>query len=318
MSVINFVHIPKTAGTSFRLGAEEYFGEAAIAFDYGPKAPRTSDICMKYCYGEIEDRWGFIHECDASKYKMVSGHFRAMKYAPGFGVPSMVTFVRDPIQRLCSEYKHFVRHLNYNGSFQDFYRRKDMCNKYTNLLSGVPVETIGFIGLTERYDESLEIFNRIFGTEIKTRKDNIGKSNQDDVHEISPEDLQAIRALNEQDLVLYEDILSIFDSRLNLHRRRLDFVYGRIAQANEKKIEGWAWSESQNEPVTVQIAVNGKVVKESVATEFRPNLCRLRVPRAGFVGWSANLQLKAGDNVECKVPGTDQVIGSYTYQPGNS
>ena len=38
-----FVHIPKTAGTSFRLGADQYFGEKMVCRDYGPKAPETSE-----------------------------------------------------------------------------------------------------------------------------------------------------------------------------------------------------------------------------------------------------------------------------------
>jgi hypothetical protein len=315
MSVINFVHIPKTAGTSFRLGAEEYFGEDAIAYDYGPEAQRTSDTCMKHCYRGTEDRWAFIQECELSDLKMVSGHFRAMKYTPGFGVSNMATFVRDPIQRICSEFKHFVRHQNYKGSFQDFYQRPDMCNKYKKMLNGVPIEAIGFIGLTERYNESLEVFNKVFGTEIKARKDNVGKAEQEDVHEVSEDDLAAIRRLNQQDSVLYKSIVSMFDSRLELHNRGVGFVYGRVAQVTDKKIAGFAWGESKSTPVTVQVEVNGEVVAESVATEFRPNFCRFQVPRAGFVGWSADVQLKTGDHVECKVLGTGQIIGAYMYQP---
>jgi hypothetical protein len=315
MSVINFVHIPKTAGTSFRLGAEDFFGEKAIAYDYGPAAERTSDECMKHCYKGHENRWGFIQECERSGYKMLSGHFRAMKYTPGFGAQKTVTFVRDPIQRICSEYKHFVRHNNYKGSFRDFYERPDMCNKYKKLLAGVPVEAIGFIGLTERYDESVEVFNRSFDTEIKARKDNVGKLDQDDLHEIQPEDLEAVRRLNSQDLVIYEKIEKLFELRLELHKRNVDFIHGRVVHSSDKKLSGWAWSASHSDPVALRIEINGNVVAEPVATEFRPNLCRLRAPRAGFVGWSADIQVSSGDRVECKISATNQLVGSYTYQP---
>jgi len=39
---ILFIHIPKTAGTSFRVAAEKYFGEDNTFYDYSAKSPETS------------------------------------------------------------------------------------------------------------------------------------------------------------------------------------------------------------------------------------------------------------------------------------
>ena len=37
-----FVHIPKTAGTSFRLAAQQFYGENNVFFDYGLESVETS------------------------------------------------------------------------------------------------------------------------------------------------------------------------------------------------------------------------------------------------------------------------------------
>ena len=45
-----FAHISKTAGMSFRLGADQYFGEKMVCRDYGPKAPETSKDVKEWIY----------------------------------------------------------------------------------------------------------------------------------------------------------------------------------------------------------------------------------------------------------------------------
>jgi len=49
IAVMLFVHIPKTAGTSFRQGMLEVFGRKALLFDYGPDAPET-DVSIRMIY----------------------------------------------------------------------------------------------------------------------------------------------------------------------------------------------------------------------------------------------------------------------------
>ena len=38
------VHVPKTAGTSFRWALDKCFGESNVVRDYGRKADATSDV----------------------------------------------------------------------------------------------------------------------------------------------------------------------------------------------------------------------------------------------------------------------------------
>ncbi len=50
--MIFFVHIPKTAGTSFRLGAESYFGRERIVYDYGKGSPASTPVVVDTLYAE--------------------------------------------------------------------------------------------------------------------------------------------------------------------------------------------------------------------------------------------------------------------------
>lgn len=49
---ILFIHIPKTAGTSFRLASKDYFKEDNTYFDYSLNSVETSEIIKQKIYTE--------------------------------------------------------------------------------------------------------------------------------------------------------------------------------------------------------------------------------------------------------------------------
>ena len=51
-----FIHISKTAGSSFRVAAERYFGKEHVFYDYGPKANETNPDIRTLDY-EKRDRY---------------------------------------------------------------------------------------------------------------------------------------------------------------------------------------------------------------------------------------------------------------------
>ncbi len=71
--MIFFVHIPKTAGTSFRLGAESYFGRERIVYDYGKGSPASTPVVVDTLYAEPKDFWGFKSACAQQGASMVGG-----------------------------------------------------------------------------------------------------------------------------------------------------------------------------------------------------------------------------------------------------
>jgi len=314
-----FVHIPKTAGTSFRLAVADAIGADKIEYDYGESALETTELVRRHVYGE-QDFWAFYKACERNGVRMVAGHMNCDRYVAGFGAASIVTFVREPIQRIASEYQHFVRHKNFSGSFRDFYKQPKMQNLLTRAFNKVPVWSAGFIGVTERYNESLQLLNSLTGLGLLEKRENVGKRKLYQQHEIGDAELHELHHLNALDLRNYKRCLDIFEQRLLLSERGLAFTHGRLGQITPQKISGSAWwfGERRDEPVMIEILVNGRVEGRVSATSFRPKLRSISVPRGGYVGFQLVIPLRDGDTVSCRVQETGQVLGEMSLDAGDA
>lgn len=310
-----FVHIPKTAGTSFRLGAELYFSKEKIVYDYTKNSNETSPVVFELLYEDLKDLWEFKNVCEQRNTAMIGGHVSIGRFVSLFGTNQTLTFLRDPLQRIASEYAHFVRHYEYTGSFQEFYSLPVMQNRQKAHLKGVALEAIGFVGLTENYAESLDILNAHYGIKIPLREDNRGKQNLSAIHEISFDDEVELKRLNKEDLHLYQQASKLFKQRLQLFQKSLCWVHARLIEVKPDYIAGWAWwADKSDKPVLIEIWVNGKHVRNVYAVDFRPGLAQLRVPRGAYVGFHLPMKLKSGDLVQCSVASTRQIFPLAPYQ----
>ncbi|MGM0988738.1 MAG: hypothetical protein ACQEXI_17415 [Pseudomonadota bacterium] len=307
MAPLFFVHIPKTAGTSFRVGLEEAFGSEDIAYNYGAGSPKTSGLFLDQAGGFLRDHWCLRKRFEDAGVKAVSGHVSAMQYMPLLGAMRTLTFLREPLQRMASEYAHFVRHHEYKGSFHDFYSRPIMHNRQSKILNGVDLEAIGFVGLTERYTESLALLNARYGLEIPRREDNRDKQRQGAAHQISAEDEAELKRLNRRDIRLYEQAAELFEARYQLFQAGEPWAHARLVEVKPQRVAGWAWwADGSDEPLEVEVWINGKPVETVVAVDHRPGLCRLHPPRGSYVGFHLPLKLAAGDRVQCRILRTGQ------------
>lgn len=303
-----FVHIPKTAGTSFRLGAEQAFGNPRIVYDYGKASPETDTLAQALLYdAQQPDFRAFGQACEKERTAMVGGHVSVGRFVPLFGVGNTLTFLREPLQRMASEYAHFVRHYQYKGSFHDFYSRPVMHNRQSKMLHGVDLEAFGFVGLNERYADSLGMLNAHYKIDIPTREDNRGKEPLDAAHAISEEDAAELKRLNKRDIALYQRASELFEQRYDLYQGEKTWAHARLMECTTQRISGWAWWAGEGEkPVEVEVWVNGWQEDTVSAVDLRPGLCRLRPPRGGYVGFQLPVTLKAGDSVQCRVVETGQ------------
>lgn len=207
------VHIPKTAGTSFRLALEEHYGER-ILFDYGDDRPLTDtpeqERIRQESRRETRRRWPEITQ----RYDAIHGHFRADKYLFARDGLRIATFFREPAARTLSFYRHFMRHPDTtaplaeraraeNMDFQAFARQPEVISFYRLFLDGLTPRDFDFVGITERYDQSIALFNRMFETSLT-----IMEANRAPGQEPVPALPESITGPNAR---IYEDALRRFD-----------------------------------------------------------------------------------------------------------
>ena len=281
-----FIHIPKTAGSSFRVAAEQYFGSDVTYFDYGKGSKETHPDIVKYEY-ELKDRY-LAAKCIKSSAKLLSGHVIYPKYAPFFQPKSVVTFVRDPAQQVRSHFEHFSRLHGYKGSFKDFIKENRFANMQSKALNGVWADAIGFIGITERYNESIALFNQYYGTDIKVLDINKNTAKPSGAYTFSEDEITLIREMNSQDFAFYDYALKRFDVHKNLLNKGLPLVrFGEMNLAPKdkgKQLNMWGCCYEQEEALEADILLDDEVVDQLKLSDYRAQGAERNMHRSGFVG----------------------------------
>ncbi len=198
---IVFVHIPKTAGTSFRFAAKNYYGEENILNDYGMESKTTSAEILEFYYktNNVE----MLRE-SSSKYTLLTGHYPVSRYDEIFSGSPIATFIREPVSRMISEYYHLQNHEGLTDSLNEFYRKEEYCNRQVKLLGGKSIFDLDFVGVTDQYELSLTLFNEKFSSNLECLTMNRGNYREDILASVSKADLDEITQLNQQDIELYK------------------------------------------------------------------------------------------------------------------
>jgi len=284
-----FVHIPKTAGTSFRLAALKYFGEKNTFFDYGVREKDTSQIIKKTIYQE-EDIYAFYRETISLEKMFLSGHFLINKYTHIFDTLNTITFVRDPVLQVISHYNHFVSHSNYKKDFFSFIKEERFQNIQSKYLKGKPLELYGFIGLSEQYNKSIEMINRYYDIDLEVLEVNINNDKEISKDILDTETILLIEQNNAQDIQMYEKAKKIFDDRLKCFEKNEIYTHLFIHEKSEKKIRGCAFSKDFDKATKIGVYLDNKLLKEIDAKDFRPGLLGQNIPRKGFVGFEYRIE----------------------------
>jgi hypothetical protein len=304
MNPLIFVHIPKTAGTSFRKSLAQIYNNKKFLQDYGQNSPETTKRVLDEVYLK-NSPYGLLDE----HLKVIGGHFPAKKYINISDLKHVVTFLRDPVMRVISEYRHKQRMEGFQGSVLKFAEMPTNRNMIAHYLKTIPIEAVGFIGIAERYEESLESFNRSYGLKVKVQHLNAALVVKDRNHEIDSEDLQRIAQLNSLDLAIYNATLANFDWRYRLENKKSFFVHGmwRFDKKN-RKVTGYAFSYDSELPVSLSISKKEEVIAEVSANRFFAIIHRFRGPRRGYVGFSIDVEVDDEADISCVVMETGQPI----------
>ena len=308
-----FIHVPKTAGTSFRLALEQKF-PGRVAFDYGPKARDTSEWVRKHVHRE-PDREAFLRCFDEEQIVVFGGHVGHRDYGDLFSPARTITFVREPVARVVSEWHHHRRTVGMSDSLEEFVERPEIHNVQAKLLGDVPLREYGAVGISDCYAESLELVRRRFGWRLTYLYVN---RNPDKAltaaYEIPPEIEARIRRLNGQDVTVFEKARALFRERLagDPEARGTEPPQGWLDGYHDGAVVGWAYRPGDDAPAVLRVTVDDREVAMVVADRPRPDLLAKGIHPTGRAGFRAQVgRLETGSIIRCvAVPDGVELSGS--------
>ncbi len=193
------VHIPKTAGVSFRLMLAQLFGEGFVQH-----------------YWEITDAQGrVLHDIPANA-TCVHGHFVAQVVADRYPGAPLITWVRDPVERVVSSYHHRLRNPDWRHpvcvelhrmklSVEQYAEIELVRNEMARFMGTKRPEDFAFIGLVEEIDASMGRFFEQFGLpRVDVPRENVNPERRAWRYELSESTRRRILELNARDAAIYE------------------------------------------------------------------------------------------------------------------
>lgn len=204
--VIISLHIPKSAGTSFRHALEHAYG-SALWLNYGDD---------------------FSADAVPPGTECIHGHIPGNAYRDVFPGHRLITMVRHPVQRVVSNYHHFLtrpdpRNLASRAlheldlSLLEFAQLPGMRNEACRYVAGRAPEDFDFVGLTERFEDSVALFRSRFDVResLPILRENVNPERLDPDYRLPHSLHEAIAALNIDDLNWYHRAAALFQSVLD-------------------------------------------------------------------------------------------------------
>ena len=206
------IHVPKCAGTSFRNILSDQF---------------SSRLWLNY--GSIFTAADFRPELIPETTACIHGHFLGDAFDSVVPRPRYITWVRHPVNRVVSNYYHCLRSPDLRDdccrrlheeklSLCAFAELDWMQNLATRYLAGKALETFDFVGIAERFDESLVLLNRAFGwaTPPCGPRENTNPDRVTPSYPLSSTDYNHLLALNQLDLAFYRTESARLDDALKV------------------------------------------------------------------------------------------------------
>ena len=148
------VHIFKTGGTTFRNYLNDVF--RGNLFCYYPTAGKSDEpplIPGKYI-------------------NCVHGHFNSDLFERVFPYGKIISWVRDPVERVCSEYYHILRFPEADNAvhqyviknkitIEEFIALPEFQNVQSKFIAPEKIGSLAFIGIMEEFEVGLNILNSI-------------------------------------------------------------------------------------------------------------------------------------------------------------
>jgi Galactose-3-O-sulfotransferase len=253
-SALIFLHVPKSAGTTFN---------RIMDWEYNPL--RVYSINGRYF------RWSYRRLCQLSPKRLA--RIQVFKGHMPFGLHRLLpqqstylTILRDPVDRAISSYYftindrfHPDRHIVRKLSIAQFVQTYQPSNEQTKMIAGtnpaydflagectpetlrIAIENLQhrftFVGLSERFEESLALAKVLFGWQIRRYASFRITRGRPPKSTIAPETRELIEQHNRFDVVLYQEGTRIFEGLLAAHRARMQDELTAIREAKARGSE---------------------------------------------------------------------------------
>lgn len=239
--LIIFVHIPKTAGTTFhRIVERQYFPNCIFTIDGENISQSIETLKIKIERNNID-------------LKMLRGHMPFGLHRLFSQQISYLTILRNPIERIISHYYYVVNTKNHylhkyvrrnQISLKNYVTKRistEIDNGQTRTLSGLLSGVVNhkdidygkcssamlnkaiknlkkyfsIVGLTEKFDETLILTQKIYGWELPYYTIQKKTKFRPNINDISSGTLAAISEYNEYDIELYNYAKENFNNIMN-------------------------------------------------------------------------------------------------------
>jgi hypothetical protein len=207
------IHVPKAAGNSFRESLMAVFGER-IMRDYGDWAGfNTPEANQRRA--EREQSMRARRDELAEQYDAIHGHFVADKYRGLFENEQFLAFFRNPYQQAVAHYYFLQRNpQRTHPEAKIFHEAKMSLPEYlewdafrdhqSQFLGSLSIDDLAFVGLAERYGESLVLFRQRFGYDLgPPRFENVNTEQDGAEYVIDNDCRKAIEKYRAADFELY-------------------------------------------------------------------------------------------------------------------
>jgi hypothetical protein len=221
------VHIRKSGGSSFRKELQTFYSKELL-LDYGDE---IGSSFMSSKIKRLKSKLKIYNKrIDIAKhYKVIHGHFYADKYDKLPCELNFVTFLRHPVDRVLSNYYYLQRNPErknpdarlihkFNYTLEQYIAHADARNVQHQFLNGKNLEEFSFVGITEKYAESILLFNKIFGANLGNEANENVNPDLKDGYDISTELYGMILELNKMDYKLYLEALRIHQTKMKEFR----------------------------------------------------------------------------------------------------
>lgn len=209
-------HVPKCAGFSFQRHLTHLFRKRAIwDYNHTDRPGYKQGPPQHYILSELRH---------PKKVTVIHGHFFLSKY---HNIPNIqrAMWFRHPVDRLLSHYYYWLRgpdmdHPNCRAlheqglSVVQFAKIPELRNVFTRFLDGEKMTELNWVGIIERYQDSIDLFYAMYATgrdpgEIKPHENkNVAHP---EGYELDKAAREEIERLNAEDMRLYDIAQGMFD-----------------------------------------------------------------------------------------------------------